>query len=72
MTSNFGYLGSKTRSLGQINQIPCGPSRGHISRSADLKFGQNVCLDKISEDLGHMGSKMTSLDQFKKNSKWAL
>ena len=30
--------------------LPCGRSRGHISCSINLKFGQNVCLDKISDE----------------------
>ena len=47
MSSNLGHLGSKTRSLGQINEIPGGGSRGHIICSNDLKIGQNVCLDGI-------------------------
>ena len=45
MSSNLGHLGSKTRSLGQIKEIPCGGSGGHISCSVDLKIGRNVCLD---------------------------
>ena len=36
-------------SLGQIKDIPCGQSRGHISYSINLEFSQNVCLDKISD-----------------------
>ena len=31
----MGHVGSKTRSLGQISEKPCVPSRGH---SIDLKF----------------------------------
>ena len=31
----MGHVGSKTRSLGQISEKPCVPSRGH---SFDLKF----------------------------------
>ena len=30
--------------------LPCGHFRGHISCSIDLKVGQNVCLDKISDE----------------------
>ena len=47
---NLGHLGSKTRSLGQIKEIPCGRSRGPISHSVDLKIGQNVCLDENSDE----------------------
>ena len=31
--------------------LPCGHSRDHISCSMDLKFGQNLCLDKIWDKL---------------------
>ena len=30
--------------------LHCGHSRGNIFSSTDLKFGQNVCLDKISDE----------------------
>ena len=50
MSSNWGHLGSETRSLSQIKEIPCGHSRGHISCSIDLKISQNVCLDKILDE----------------------
>ena len=51
MSLNLGHLGSKTRSLGQIKEIPFGHSRGHIFCSIDLKIFQNVCLDEISDEL---------------------
>ena len=57
MTSNFGYW-VKTKSLGQIKEIPCGRSIGHISCSDDLKIGQDACLS-------HLGSKTTSVCQIK-------
>ena len=47
---NLGQLGSKTSSQGQITEIPCGCSRGHILCLIELKFGQNVCLNKITEE----------------------
>ena len=50
MSSNLGRLGSKIKSPGQIKEIVCGCSRGHISRSNDLTIGQNVVLDKISDE----------------------
>ena len=40
----------KTRSLGQIKEIPCGCSRGHIFCPSDLEIGQNVCLDVILDE----------------------
>ena len=43
----MGYVGSKTRSQGQILEKPCVHSRGHISSQTIMKLGQNVCLDKI-------------------------
>ena len=60
----------KNRSQGQIKEIPCGCSRGHMSCSVDLKIGQNVCLDKISDDLklGHLRSKIRSLGQLQEFS----
>ena len=50
MSSNLGHQGSATRSLGHIEEIPCARSRGHISCSIDLKFGENVCLGEISDE----------------------
>ena len=47
---NLGHLGSKIRSLGQIEEITCRCSSGHISCSIDLKISQNVCLDQISNE----------------------
>ena len=41
------HVGAKTRSLGQILEKPCVCSRGHIFSLIIMKFGQNVCLDKI-------------------------
>ena len=50
MTSNLGDLGSKTRSLGQIKEIPCGYSRGNFFCSIDLKIGQMVCFHETSDE----------------------
>ena len=68
--SNLGHLGLKTRSLGQIKEIPCGRSRGKISCSIHLKIGQNVCPDKVSDDfecvsLWDKKKKNNSLGQIK-------
>ena len=49
-TSNLGYLESKTRSRGQIKEIPCEGCRGHMSCSIDLKIGQNVFLNEILDE----------------------
>ena len=61
-------MGLKTRSLGQIKEIPCLRSIGHISCSIDFKTGQNVCFLKSmkSLNLGHLGSKTRSLGQIRK------
>ena len=36
--------------LGQIKEIPCGHSRGHISFLIELERDQNVFLDKFLEE----------------------
>ena len=46
----MGHVGSKTRSLGQILEKGCAGSRGHIFSPIILKLGQNVCIDKISDE----------------------
>ena len=46
----IGHVRSKARSLGQILEKPCVPSRGHIFSPIIMKLGQNVCLNEISED----------------------
>ena len=50
MSSKMAHFESKTRSLGQILEKPCLPSRGHIFSPLIMKLGQNVCLDGISND----------------------
>ena len=47
-SSNLGHVGSKTRSLGQILEIPCVHSRGHIFGPKVLIFGQDDCPDELS------------------------
>ena len=51
------------RSLGQIQEILCGCSRGHISCPIDLKIGQNVWLDEFLMSLGHLESQTRSVGQ---------
>ena len=46
----MGQVGSKTRLLGQIIEIPCEHSRGHIFSPLLMKHGQNDCLDEISDE----------------------
>ena len=46
----MGYVGSKTRPLGQILEKPCVRSRSHIFSPIIMKLGQNVCLDEISDE----------------------
>ena len=50
MSLKMGHVGSKTRSLGHILEKPCVRSKGHIFSLMILKLGQNLCLDKISEE----------------------
>ena len=47
----MGHVGSKTKSLDQILGKPCLSSRGHIFSPILMKHLQNVCLDKILNDL---------------------
>ena len=51
MSLRMGHVGSKSRSLCQILEKPCAPSRGHIFSLKIKKFSQNVCLGKIFEKL---------------------
>ena len=44
---NLGHVGSKTRSVGQIEEKSYFHSRGHIFDPVSMKFGQNVCLDDV-------------------------
>ena len=46
----MGHVRSKTRSLGQIIEKPCVHSKGHIFNLIIMKRGQNVCIDKISDE----------------------
>ena len=47
----MGYVGPKTRSLGQILEKPCVCCRGHIFSLIIMKLCQNVCLDEIFNKL---------------------
>ena len=47
----MGHVRSKTRSLGQMLEKPCVYSRGHFFSPIIMKFGQNVCLDEISNEI---------------------
>ena len=42
LSSKVGYVGSKTRSLGQILEKPCVLSRGHSFNSKFMKLYQNA------------------------------
>ena len=48
-----------------VNFLPSVRSRGHIFSPIIIKLGQNVCLDKILDELkmGQVGSKSRSLGQ---------
>ena len=41
----MGHVRSKTRSQGQINEIPRVDDRGHIFHQIFMKSGANMCLD---------------------------
>ena len=60
----MGYLGSKTRLIGQILEKYCVCSRGHIFSPIIMTFGQNVCLDKMSDEFENV--KTRSLGQMLK------
>ena len=47
MSLKMGHFWSKTRSLSQILEKPCVPSRGHIFNLILMKLGQNVYLNEI-------------------------
>ena len=65
MSSKLGHVGLKTRSLGQILGKPCVCSRCYIFSQILVKYGVNVCLDKVSDEfeIGSCGSKTRSLGQ---------
>ena len=68
-SSQIGYVGSKTRSLGQISENKLGHwsmlekpfvrFRGNIFSQIIMKLGQNICLDEISDEYenGNVRSK---------------
>ena len=61
----LGHVRSKPRSLGQIFEKACVPSRGH---SFDLKFMNYVrqliiIISRSSSELGQVGSKIRLLGQ---------
>ena len=58
-TLKMVHLRSKPRSLYQILEKPCVRSRGHIFSPIVMKLGQNVCLDKISDELKNKKKKMS-------------
>ena len=64
-SSKMSYVGSKTRSLGQILGKPCVRSRGHIFSPLIMKHSENVCLGESRRSLkmGHVGSKTRSVGQ---------
>ena len=49
-SSKLGHVRSEASALGQILEKPCVYSRGYIFSSILMKIGQNVCLDKISDE----------------------
>ena len=59
------HVDAKTRSLGQIFEKPCVHSRGYIFSPIIMKLGQNVFIEKISDDFEncYVGPKTRSLGQ---------
>ena len=55
----MSFVGFKTRSLGQILEKPCAHCRCHTFGPTHMKLGQNVCLNKVSDENenGHVRSK---------------
>ena len=51
MISKIEHVGSKTRSLGQILEKPCVRARGYIFSPIIMKYGQDVCFDKIWDEI---------------------
>ena len=60
-SSKISHVRLKTRSLGQILEKPCVRSRGHIFSPTFLNFGQNVCLDKISDGFEYRACSAVSI-----------
>ena len=52
-SSKMGQVGSKTMSLDQILEQPCVHSRCYLFSPIIIKYGQNVCLDEILDELGN-------------------
>ena len=72
--SKIGHFEARTRSLCQILKKHCVRSRGHICSLNIMKHGQNVCLDKISDEFenGSCWAKNRSLGQILENLMHAL
>ena len=64
-SSKLGYVGSKTRSIGQILEKPRLRSRGHIFSSILMNVVRLFASRKSRTTLkmGHVGSKTRSLSQ---------
>ena len=59
----LGHLWLSSRSEGQIKEIHCRHSKGHISCSAGLKIGYNVCFNEILDEFEFRSPRL--LDQIK-------
>jgi len=69
-SSNMGYVGSKTRSPGQILGHSCLHHRGHMCYPILIKLCQNVFLtiSKPSSNMGYVRSETRSPGQILGNS----
>ena len=59
-SSKVGHIESKTRSLGQILEIPCVHSRVQIFSHIFMEVGHNVSLDEISNTFENMSCGVKS------------
>jgi hypothetical protein len=57
-SSTIGWVGSKSRSLGQISEKSCLHSRGCIFGPIFHRLAQDLLLDDISDEFDNVGSKV--------------
>ena len=65
----FFFVSSPEHNMLKVSFCDCPKSvmhrppstRGHISCSVDLKIGQNICLDEISDELKFGSSRVKNL-----------
>ena len=60
MSIKMGFVGSETRSPGQIFQKPSVCHKGQIFNPIPMKFCQDVCLNDISDEFENGSSLETT------------